>query len=239
MFKFNGTKTEQIELASLLDRLQKTETGKKIVAQLEYRLNGNSFILNFNKKMHHKGLCAFKQVSLNPILLPTQNEQIATLGHEFAHAIMGDITKEAQHNSTTKDEYALARLLMEAHGHMMGDLILQELNPYAPTQDKAVYVPWWKTVDLTTKEGRTLYLKKALTAQTGWAEYELQQIPPFMKFSCNANAKIFAESCTAFLKEMDTDLTLNEILRIKPYSQFKQCFSGYTTWQKFKRLFGR
>ena len=239
MFEFQGTKTEQTELAFLVDKLQKTKTGQQITLQLEHLPSGNPFTLKFNKMMSDKGLCKFKQVSLNPELLPTQNEQIATLGHELAHATMWDITKAAQHNAATEDEYALARLLMEAHGHMMGDLILQELNPRKLPQDKAVSLPWWQTVDLTTKEGRTLYLKKALEVQTGWAEHELQQIPHPMKFAHDADPTIFATSCNAFLKEMDTDLTLNEILKMSPYSKFKQNSSNSNVLFRLKHLFSR
>ncbi|MBR4624899.1 MAG: hypothetical protein IKO56_05115 [Alphaproteobacteria bacterium] len=239
MFEIQGTKTEQTELAFLVDSLQETKTGQQIVAQLEHLLTGSPCILKFNKTMSDKGLCEFKQVSLNPALLPTQNEQIATLGHELAHAIMWDITKAAQHNAATEDEYALVRLLMEAHGHMMGDLILQELNPCKLPQDKAVALPWWQAVDLTTKEGRTLYLKKALEVQTGWAEHELQQIPHPMKFAHDANAKSFSESCNTFLKAMDTDLTLNEVLQMKPYSQFHKNLSRHSAWFKLKHLFSR
>ena len=239
MFKFEGTEPEQIELSSILDTLQKTKTGQQMAAQLDCSLNGNPFILKFNKMMPDKGLCEFKQVSLNPLLLPTQNEQIATLGHELAHATMWDITKAAMHNATTEDEYALARLLMETHGHMMGDLILQELNPCKLPQDKTVTLPWWQTVDLTTKEGRTLYLKKALEVQTGWAEHELQQIPQPMKFAHDANAKSFSESCNALLKAMDTDLTLNEVLQMKPYSKFQQISSKRSALFRLKHLFSR
>ena len=239
MFEIQGTKTEQTELAFLVDSLQETKTGQQIVAQLEHLLNGNPFTLKFNKTMSDRGLCEFKQVSLNPELLPTQNEQISTLGHELAHATMWDITKAAQHNAATEDEYALARLLMEAHGHMIGDLILQELNPCKLPQDKAVALSWWQTVDLTTKEGRTLYLKKALEIQTGWAEHELQQIPHPMEFAHDAKAKSFSESCATFLKAMDTDLTLNEVLRMKPYSQFHKNSSNSSTWFRLKHLFSR
>ena len=239
MFQIQGTKTEQTELAVLVDSLHKTKTGNKILAQLKRLLNDNPFILKFDEKMPLKGLCEFKQVSLNPEFLPTQNEQIATLGHELAHATMWDITKAAMHNATTEDEYALARLLMETHGHMLGDLILHELNPCKLPQNKTTALPWWKTVDLTTKEGRTLCLRKALTVQTSWAEYELQKMPSPMKFAHDADPTIFAESCNAFLKEMDTDLTLNEILKMSPYSKFKQNSSNHTAWQKLKRLFDR
>ena len=239
MFEFQGTKTEQTELAFLVDSLQETKTGQQIIAQLEHLLAGSPCILKFNKTMPDKGLCEFKQVSLNPELLPIQNEQIATLGHELAHATMWDITKAAQHNATTEDEYALARLLMEAHGHMMGDLILQELNPDKLPQDKAVALPWWQTVDLTTKEGRTLYLKKALIAQTGWAEHELQKMPSPMKFAHNADPTIFAESCNTFLKAMDTNLTLNEVLQMKPYSKFQQNSSKRSALFRLKHLFSR
>ena len=239
MFKFEGTEPEQIELSSILDTLQKTKTGQQMAAQLDCSLNGNPFILKFNKMMPDKGLCEFKQVSLNPLLLPTQNERIATLGHELAHATMWDITKTAQHNARTEDEYALVRLLMEAHGHMMSDLILQELNPCSATQDKAEGLPWWQMVDLATKEGRTLYLKKALEAETGWAEHELQQISHPMKFAHDADANLFEKSCATFLNVMNTNLTLDEILRIKPYSKFKQYSSSRTVWKKLKHLFGR
>ena len=238
MFEIQGTKTEQTELAFLVDSLQETKTGQQIVAQLEHLLTGSPCILKFNKTMSDKGLCEFKQVSLNPALLPTQNKQIATLGHELAHAIMWDITKAAQHNAATEDDYALVRLLMEAHGHMMGDLILQELNPCETASEKAE-LPWWKTVDLTTKEGRTLYLKKALEVQTGWAAHELQKMPSSMKFAHDADPTIFAESCTTFLKEMNTDLTLNEVLQMKPYSQFHKNLSRHSAWFKLKHLFSR
>ena len=239
MFQIQGTKIEQIELAFLVDSLQETKTGQQMVTRLEHMLNGSPFVLQFNKTISHKGLCEFKKVSLNPTLLPTQNEQIATLGHELAHATMLDITKIAQHNASTEDEYALVRLLMEAHGHMMGDLILQELDSCEIPQNKATTLPWWQQIDLTTKEGRTLYLKKALTAQTGWAEHELQKISQSMKFAPDADSKIFAQSCTSFLKAMDTNLTLNEVLRMKPYSQFHKKSSNSSTWSKFKHLFTR
>ena len=239
MFELQGTKTEQIELAFLLDSLQETKTGQRIVGQVEHLMTGSPCILKFNKTMPHKGLCEFKQVSLNPMRLSTQDEQIATLGHEFAHAIMWDITKVAQHNATTEDEYALARLLMETHGHMMGDLILQELNPRDLTQEKTEILPWWETVDLTTKEGRTLYLKKALVGHTGWAEDELQKIPRPMKFAHDADSKIFAESCAAFLKAMDTDVTLDEALQMKPYIQFWQDSTSRSVWLTLKHLFSR
>ena len=239
MFDIQGTPLEQDQISHLLDNLKKTKTGQEIVSQVNSLVGDSQFILKFDKTLPYRGLCEFKKITLNPDRQTTPNDQISTLGHELAHAALGDVQKSTQHHASDLDEYALIRLLIEAHGHMMGDLILQELNPQQLQSAKTATAPWWQTIDLTTKKGRTLYLRKALHLQTGWAEEEVKNLPTDMKFAHDANPTTFAAGCNTFLKAMDTDVTLDEILALKPYSNRAQNSTSLNIWQKLTKLFGR
>ena len=118
MFDIQGTVLEKAEIQNLLNILQETKIGAMLIKHLKDLLNGrSSIVLKFDRALSVKGLCEFKQVTLNPRLLTTQNECVSTLGHELAHAVMWDIQKLALNNSSSLNEYALVKLLSETHGH--------------------------------------------------------------------------------------------------------------------------
>lgn len=231
MFEIQGTDSEKTEIAHLLESLQQTKTGQKIVTRVNHLLGENPFILKFNKSISSQGICTFKQIHLNPKKLSTPHDRIAVLGHELAHAMMWDTENAALQNASSLDEYALMRLLSETHAYILTDLILKELNPQQQPPIKKTNLPWWETIDLTTKPDRTLYLKKALTCRTGWSQSEVLRLNTRKQFPPPKNHDLFTTSCAKFLQEMDTDLTLDEVLQIKPYSSFRKEVSTFQFWK--------
>lgn len=231
MFEIQGTDSEKIEMANLLESLRKTKTGNKITTRVDCLLGKKPFILKFNKSMSAKGICAFKQICLNPKKLHTQNERIAVLGHELSHAMMWDVEIAALRNASSLDEEVLIRLLSETNAYILMELILHELNSQQKPQTPKPNTPWWETMDLTTKHDRTFYLKKSLACQTGWSQNEVLRLNRHRQFPATPDTNLFKTSCAKFLQEMDTDLTLDEVSRIKPYSNFKKEISTFQFWK--------
>ena len=236
MFDIQGTTTvEKDEMQNLVDILHKTKTGKILINRLAHLSNRAPIVLKFDPNLPVKGYCEFKQITLNPRSLEAQSERVSTLGHELAHAMMFDIQKSALNNTSSLDEYALVKLLWETHAHMVGDSILQELK--SPSKEGKKGDAWYEKIDLAKKEDRTLYLKKALMLETGWAQYELKHLNKSRRFSPTPNADTFKENCAHFLTQMDTDVALADVLKVKPYSHYIQMSSNL--WKMYKKFFSR